>query len=94
MIDLKLLNEQYKTIIHSDISRDEKDKAYANLITYIEAHYNMSTLQEAEFESNNRAIIAIYQKLSMSISSKWILPTKRIYNVKEITILKSPISQH
>ena len=88
MIDLKLINEQYKTIIHSDISSNEKDKAYANLITYIEANYNMSTLQEAaEFESDNRAIIAIYQKLFMSISSKWGPADKTNLQRKEITIL-------
>ena len=52
MIDLKSINEQYKTIVHSNISRDEKDKAYTNLITYMEAHYDISMLQKAKFEAD------------------------------------------
>ena len=59
--ELKLINEQYKNIRHSDLSRDEKDKAYARLIAYIEAHYDISMLQKSE-QVDNRAIIAMYQK--------------------------------
>lgn len=66
MIDLKSIDEQYKTIVHSDISRDEKDIAYANLITYMEAHYGTPILQKAEFEADSREIIALYQKISTS----------------------------
>ena len=69
MIDLKSINEQYKNIRHSNLSRDEKDKAYARLIAYMEAHYDISMLQKAE-KADNRAIIAMYQKLSMSKLSK------------------------
>ena len=66
MIDLKSIDEQYKTIVHSDISRNEKDIAYANLITYLEAYYDIPMLQKAEFKANNREIIALYQKISTS----------------------------
>ncbi len=66
MIDLKLLDKQYKTIVHADISRDEKDQAYANLITYMEAHYDIPMLQRTELVSENREIIALYQKISTS----------------------------
>ncbi len=70
MIDLNSINNQYKAIVHSDISRDEKDKAYVNLITYMEAHYDIPMLQKAEFEVDNKAIIAMYRKLSTSMLSK------------------------
>ncbi len=66
MIDLKSINVQYETIVHSDISRDEKDKAYTNLVTYMEAHYDIPMLQKAEFEADNSEIIALYQKISTS----------------------------
>ena len=69
MIDLKSVNQQYINIRHSDLSRDEKDEAYTNLITYMEAHYDISMLQKSE-QADNKDIIAMYRKVSMSRLSK------------------------
>lgn len=73
MIELKSINEHYKVILHSNISRDEKDKAYTNLLKYIEAHYDVLLLKKAgfksynrKFEDDNRKIIGVYYKISTS----------------------------
>lgn len=73
MIDLQSTNEHYKVILHSNISRDEKDKAYTNLLKYMEAHYDILLLKKAEFksynrnfETDNRKVIGLYYKISTS----------------------------
>ena len=69
MIDLHSINEQYETIVHSDVSRDDKDKAYTNLVAYMEAHYDIPMLQKAQLKADKSEIIRLYQKILTSITA-------------------------
>ena len=70
---IRLINKHYETILRSHLSREEKDQAYTNLMKYMEAHYGIGMLQKAkfkvdnrQFEADNREILLLYQKISMS----------------------------
>jgi hemerythrin len=70
---IRVINKHYETILHSHLSREEKDQAYTNLMRYMESHYGIEMLQKAVFKINNRQfeagdrkIIALYQKISTS----------------------------
>ena len=70
MIDLKSINEHYKVILHSNLNRVQKDKAYTHLLKYMEAHYDILLLKKAEFTAYNRQfeaangkIIELYYKI-------------------------------
>ena len=70
---IRVINKHYETILRSQLSREEKDQAYINLMKYMEEHYGIEMLQRAEFkvgnrqfEADNREILLLYQKISMS----------------------------
>ena len=70
---IRVINKHYETILRSHLSREEKDQAYRNLMKYMEERYSIERLQKAafkvgsrQFEANNREIIALYEKVSMS----------------------------
>lgn len=67
-MNLKEINDKYETILHSNLSQDKKDKAFADLMTTMEQTFNIPMLRKSEYEADNRKIIAMYRKISMSRS--------------------------
>lgn len=63
---LKSLNEKYESILHSDLSDNEKSREYANLMTAMEHAFRIPILRCDEWEKKNKAVVALYRKISMS----------------------------
>lgn len=59
-------NDQYETIIHSRATQSHKDRQLAQLMTELERHYRIPMLRSAEWEKDNRPVIALYRKISLS----------------------------
>lgn len=53
------IDKEYERILHSDKNRVQKDRAFA-------ASMMGKTLWDGEFEKKNRAVIALYRKISKS----------------------------
>jgi hypothetical protein len=60
------INKTYESIIHSDWSSKEKDKALALLMSQMEREFQIPTIRNEEFERKNRSVIALYRKISSS----------------------------
>lgn len=63
---LNLLNKEYEHILHSNLSDKQKTKEYAALMADMERIYNIPMLQKKEWEQENKSVIALYRKISMS----------------------------
>jgi len=63
---LKLFNEQYENILHSDVSERHKDIAFSNLMTEMEQAFKIPMKRNEAWEQKNRPVIALYRKISMS----------------------------
>lgn len=61
-------NKRYEDILHSDLSSDKKDKLLAELMTELEGTYKIPMLRNETWEKENRAVIALYRKVSLSRS--------------------------
>jgi hypothetical protein len=62
------LHEQYENIKHSERSTYEKDKALAKLMTILETEFGVPALQNKAWESEHKAVIALYRIISESRS--------------------------
>jgi hypothetical protein len=60
------LNDRYEQILHSDLSDDQKSVKFGLLMTEMECIYKVPMLRNAEWEQDNRAVIALYRKISIS----------------------------
>ena len=60
------IEREYEEIMHSELSDYDKDRKLAALMTEMEMEFSIPLLQDTGFEQNNKAIIAMYRKLSMS----------------------------
>lgn len=67
--DLASFYMQYETIINSNMSSQEKDKALSNLMTEMEKAYHIPLLRDSEWETKNKKVIALYRILSQSRES-------------------------
>lgn len=65
---LSHIQKEYEQILHSDMSNYQKAIKYARLMTDMEGYFNIPMLKNKEFEGENRAVIAMYRKLSRSRS--------------------------
>ncbi|MBM0067934.1 hypothetical protein [Alkalicoccobacillus gibsonii] len=65
-MDIKELNQRYEEIIHSNRPENIKTNQLSMLMTYMEGEYQIPMLKNPEWESNNRKVIALYRKISMS----------------------------
>ena len=65
-MDLKEINNRYEEIIHSDRPEDIKTNQLSMLMTYMEGEFSIPMLRNPKWESNNRKVIALYRKISMS----------------------------
>jgi hypothetical protein len=63
------LNRQYEDIIHSNRSKNQKDKELANLMSKMEQIFNIPAIKNHEWEEENKAVIALYRIISRSRSS-------------------------
>lgn len=59
-------NTRYETLIHSDLTPQQKDLKLANLMSEMEVAFNIPMIRKPEWEEENRAVIAMYRKISMS----------------------------
>lgn len=59
-------NRIYEEILHSNMNDDEKSMKFAELMTLMEKEFKIPFLKDNEWESKNKAIIALYRKISMS----------------------------
>jgi len=63
---LKWFNNEYEKILYSGLSEEQKSREYASLMTEMEKVYNIPILKDLTWEKENKAVIAMYRKLSMS----------------------------
>lgn len=65
MMSLAEINEQYEQIMRSPAS-NARDLALSRLMDRMKEEYRIPLLQDVEWEAKNRAVIAMYRKISMS----------------------------
>lgn len=63
---LHFYNQIYENIMFSDESLEEKDRQLARLMSELERQYKIPIIRDPEWEKQNRAVIALYRKISMS----------------------------
>jgi hypothetical protein len=59
-------NTRYEAIIHSNLSSNRKAVKLADLMTELEAEFKIPMVRNEKWEQENRAVIALYRKVSMS----------------------------
>lgn len=65
---LHYFNEIYESILHSDMSEKEKARKFARLMTDMEKEFNIPVLRNEEWEKQNKPVVALYRKISMTRS--------------------------
>ena len=63
---LHFYNRIYENIMFSDESPDEKDRQLARLMSELEREYKIPIIRNYDWEKQNRAVVALYRKISMS----------------------------
>ena len=66
MMTLGQFNKRYEEIIHSNLSSNRKAVKLADLMTELEAEFKIPMVRNEKWEQENRAVIALYRKISMS----------------------------
>ena len=64
-MNLTELNEEYEQIMRSPAGA-ARDRALSQLMDRMEQEYHVPALHNPEWESKNKAVIAMYRKISMS----------------------------
>lgn len=64
--NLKDFHTKYEAIHQSSLSDDQKSRKYADLMTEMEQEYKIPMLRNEAWEQENRKVIALYRKISMS----------------------------
>lgn len=59
-------NQRYETLVHSNLSSQEKDIKLAALMTELESAFHIPMQRTPEWEEKNRKVIALYRKISLS----------------------------
>lgn len=60
------INAEYEDILHSSISDYSKSVKFARLMTEMEHDYHVPLLRNEAWEQENKKVIALYRKISMS----------------------------
>lgn len=68
MRSLAAINKDYEEIIHRNIKEPFKSRKLAELMTELEREYKVPALRNEVWERKNRAVIALYRKISLSRS--------------------------
>lgn len=63
---LQIINEKYERILHSEMSNRQKSREYAKLMTEMEKEFNIPVLKNEEWERENKAVVTLYRKISIS----------------------------
>ncbi|MCY9399756.1 hypothetical protein MOF38_08125 [Bacillus haynesii] len=58
--------KQYEDIIHSASSEKIKDEKLTSLMTELEKEFCIPMLKNPKWERNNKKVIALYRKISMT----------------------------
>lgn len=66
MRTLKEINADYEKVLHSDLSSQEKTTKYVELMNELEQTYKVPALKDETYERENKKVIALYRKISMS----------------------------
>jgi len=67
-VNLKEINTEYEKIMNLHVPSQEKAIRLANLMTLMEGKYSIPMQRKPEWEKDNRKIIAMYRKISISRS--------------------------
>lgn len=59
-------NKRYEEIIHSELSHHAKGVKLGELMTELEQVFNIPMLRDEQWEKENKAVIALYRKISLS----------------------------
>jgi hypothetical protein len=64
---LSEINADYENILHStSLTNYKKAVKFSDLLTEMEGSYNVPMLRNQEWENQNKAVIALYRKISLS----------------------------
>lgn len=63
---LSWFNNKYEKILHGAGSDEYKGALYANLMTDMESEFKIPMIRDEAWEKENRAVIALYRKISLS----------------------------
>lgn len=66
MRTLKEINADYENVLHSNLSSQEKTTKYVELMNELERTYKVPALKDETYERDNKKVIALYRKISMS----------------------------
>ena len=66
MRSLKEINADYEKVLHSNLSSREKTKKYVELMNELEQTYKIPALKDETYERENKKVVALYRKISMS----------------------------
>jgi hypothetical protein len=66
---LSKIHQQYEDVIRSDKPDAEKDEELSRLMSSMERDFGIPLLQSASWESENKAVIALYRIISESRTS-------------------------
>lgn len=66
MRTLKEINADYEKVLQSDLSSREKTKKYVELMNELEQTYKIPALKDETYERENKKVVALYRKISMS----------------------------
>lgn len=60
------INKEYENIHFSQLTEHQKTTKYSQLMTEMEQMYKIPILKDKSWEKENRPIIAMYRKISLS----------------------------
>ena len=63
---LQWFHHKYESILQSNLTDNQKSHEYAKLMTDMERRFKIPILRNREWEEENKAIVALYRKISMS----------------------------
>lgn len=69
MTTLSEIHAQYEITMNAEMTAEERDKALARLMTRMEDELGVPTMHNAEWEQENKPVIALYRIISESRST-------------------------
>lgn len=66
LMSLTEINRKYENIMNSNLSQYEKAVKLGELMSLMEGQYTIPALKDPEWEQENKKVIALYRKISIS----------------------------
>jgi hypothetical protein len=66
MSSVKEINQAYEEIIHGELKESYRSLKLVDLMDEMEGKYRVTAARNEEWERENKPIIALYRKISMS----------------------------